>query len=169
MRLAAAVALAMLLAATGCNSEFFSERGTMTSAGSWRNTWRWHPQGCTRDPFDGLPLGKSKSIVTLVWMDAGARDPSLANSNTSPDFPLRLEIESAQDGTPGRVVATLNTRDHVGILLDSSVCTALRLQTQEHPALRPSGRPTLSGELELDCRATDSRIAAHIAFERCEY
>ena len=88
-----------VLAATGCQSGFFSERGTMASDGPYPNTWKWHPQGCTRDPFDGLPVGQSKSIVTLLWANPGLRDPSLSIPSKSPDAPLRLEFMPA----PGRL------------------------------------------------------------------
>jgi len=161
--------IAVLLAATGCQSEFFSERGTMTSVGSWRNTWQWHPQGCTRDPFDGQPVGRSHSILTLLWENPGVRDAKLANPNLSPDAPLRLEFMPAPNASHGEVVATLHTIDNGGILLDNKVCSTLKFATQEHPALRRFGRPTLSGQLELDCRANASHITAHIDFERCEY
>jgi hypothetical protein len=163
------LAMAVLLAATGCQPDVFTERGTMSSVGSWRNTWQWHPQGCTRDPFDGQPVGKSKSILTLVWENPGLRDIRLANPNWSPDAPLRLEFAAASGGAPGEVVATLHTIDTAGILMDRRTCSTLKLTTAEHPPLRPSGRPTLSGELELDCRANESHITAKVSFQRCEY
>jgi len=161
--------LAVVLAFTGCQSEFFAERGAMISQGDYHHTWQWHPQGCTRDPFDALPAGQSKSILTLLWEDPGLRDSRLAYPNDAPDAPLRLEFQPAPGGSPGEVVATLHTVHNAGIRLDSSVCSTLRLRTQEHPALRPSGSPTLSGELQLDCRAGSSHLTAHITFERCEY
>ena len=163
-----AFVLTLLLALTGCQSEFFSERGTMTSVGDWRNTWQWHPQGCTRDPFDGQPVGQSKSIMTLVWENPGLRDVRLANPDHSPDAPLRLEVEP-DPRAPGRVRATLHTIDTGGILLDEKVCSTLRLNTQEQPAVRASGRPTLSGDLKLDCYAHESHITANISFQRCDY
>jgi hypothetical protein len=161
--------LALLLIATGCRSNSFSEHGTMRSEGNYRNTWQWHPQGCTRDPFDGLPIGKSRSILTLLWENPGFRYPRLANPNFSPDAPLRLEFMPARDGSDGQVEATLHTIDTGGILLDRSVCSTLKLQTQEHAADVAGGRPTLWGELELDCRANGSHITAEVQFERCEY
>ena len=163
-----ALALAVLLATTGCQSEFFTEHGTMTSTGTWRNTWQWYPQGCTRDPFDAQPMGQSKSIVTLLWENPGLRDVRLANKEHSPDAPLRLEFMPAPNA-PGRVQATLHTINTGGILLDDKVCSTLKLTTQEHPAVRASGRPNLSGDLDLDCRANASHITAQISFERCEY
>ena len=162
------LALAVLLVLTGCQSEFFTESGTMSSSGSWLNTWQWHPQGCTRDPFDGKPVGQSKSIMTLIWENPGLRDVRLANPNHSPDAPLRLEVEP-DPRAPGHVRATLHTIDTGGILLDEKVCSTLKLHTQEQPAVRASGRPTLSGELELDCHAHESHITVSISFQRCEY
>jgi len=168
MKPVAAVPLAVLLAITGCRSEFFSESGTMASVGNYRNTWQWHPQGCTRDPFEGLPIGKSKSILTLLWENPGLRDSSLANPGSAPDAPLRLEF-LPDPGAPDQVIASLHTIDRAGIPLNKAVCSTLRLRTREHPALHPAGRPTLSGELHLDCRANDSHLTAHIEFSRCEY
>ena len=169
MNVARAVCLLPLLVATGCNSDAFTEQGALRSQGNFRNTWQWHPQGCTRDPFDGLPVGKSKSIVSLLWENPGLRDIKLANPNWSPDAPLRLDFEPAASGNPGELQATLHTIDSGGYLLDKSVCSTLKLQTQEHPASHPGGRPTLSGVLELDCSAHDSHITATIQFQNCEY
>jgi hypothetical protein len=75
----------------------------------------------------------------------------------------------APDDPKGEVAATLHTIDTGGILLTSKVCSTLKFKTEEHPPLRPSRRPTLSGEVELDCHANGSHITAHITFERCEY
>ena len=161
--------LALLLAATGCQTDTFTEHGTMRSVGNYRNTWQWHPQGCTRDPFDGLPIGKSRSILTLLWENPGYRDPKLANPNHAPDAPLRLEFMPARGDESGQVAATLHTIDTGGVLLDNSDCSTLKLQTQEHAAGVTGRRPTMSGELELDCHANDSHITAKVQFERCEY
>jgi hypothetical protein len=161
------LAIVVLLGLTGCESPFFSEHGTMSSTGSWRNTWQWHPQGCTRDPFDGQPVSKTKSVLTLLWENPGLRDVKLSNPNWSPDAPLRLEFEAS--GPADDVVATLHTIDNGGILLDKRACTVLKLQTTERPAVQPGGRPTLSGDVDLDCRANESHIVAKVSFERCEY
>lgn len=158
-----------VLAATGCQSGFFSERGTMASDGPYPNTWKWHPQGCTRDPFDGLPVGQSKSIVTLLWANPGLRDPSLSIPSKSPDAPLRLEFMPVPGQAPGAVVGTLHTIDKGGILLDKSDCSKLELKTRENPPLPPDSRPSLSGQLELDCHANQSHITASVQFEHCQY
>lgn len=169
MNEARAASLLLLLVAVGCNSDTFTEQGAMRSQGNYRNTWQWHPQGCTRDPFDGLPVGNSKSIVSLIWENPGFRDVKLSNPNWSPDAPLRMDFEPARSGDRGEVQATLHTIDTGGILLDKSVCSTLKLQTQEHAAGQAGGRPTLSGELELECRVHDSHMTATIQFQGCEY
>ncbi len=161
--------LSLLLLATGCRSDHFTQRGSLRSQGNYRNTWQWHPQGCTRDPFDGLPVGQSRSIATLLWANPGLRNSKLSNPNNSPDAPLRLEMLAARDAQPDEVMVTLHTVDQGGILLDKTSCSTLNLQRHENPPDHPGGRPTLSGELQLDCRANQSRITGKMQFERCEY
>ena len=158
-----------LLAMTGCSSGFFTGKGSMQSVGPYPNIWKHRPEGCTRDPFDGLPVGRSRSILTLLWGNPGLRDPHFGNPSTSPDAPLRLEFMHIPDARPGAVAATLHTIDRAGILLDKSNCSKLELHTQEHPPVRAGGRPTISGQLELDCRANNSHLTATVQFERCEY
>lgn len=169
MKVAWAAGLSLLLLATGCRSDAFTEHGSVRSEGSYGDTWQWHPQGCSRDPFDGLPMGQSKSIATLLWAPPGLRNSKFANVFHSPDAPLRLELLPTRDGEPGDVVATLYTVHRGGILLSKTACSTLKLQTQEHPADHAGGRPTLSGELQFDCHANDSRLTADIEFARCEY
>ena len=158
-----------ILALTGCSNGFFAEKGSMQSVGPYPNTWKHKPQGCTRDPFDGLPVGKSKSILTLLWANPGLRDPLFGPPGHSIDAPLRLEFEPAPEEAPGTVRATLHTIDQAGLILDKSNCSKLELNTQEHAPVRPRGRPTLSGQLELDCHANNSHITASVQFDRCEY
>jgi len=160
--------LSLLLLATGCRPDHFTEHGNLRSQGNFRNTWLWHPQGCTRDPFDGLPVGQSRSIATLLWANPGLRNSKLSNPNHSPDAPLRLEMQ-APEGQPDEVVATLHSVDQGGILLDKTSCSTLTLHTQENPPNHAGGRPTLSGELQLDCRTDESHLTATIKFDRCEY
>lgn len=160
--------LSLLLLATGCRSDHFTQHGNLRSQGNFRNTWQWHPQGCTRDPFDGMPVGQSRSIATLVWANPGLRNSKLSNPNNSPDAPLRLEM-LAPDRLPDKVVVTLHTVDQGGILLDKNSCTKLTLQTQENAPDHAGGRPTLSGQLQLDCRTNESHLTANIKFDRCEY
>ena len=164
-----AASLLLLWLAIGCKRDAFTEHGSVRSRGNYRNTWQWHPQGCTRDPFDGLPVGESKSIATLLWAPPGLHKSLHGDQSNAPDAPLRLELLAARDGQPDDVVATLHTVHRGGILLDKMVCTTLKLHTQEHPADHAGGRPTLSGELQLDCHANDSHITANIQFEQCKY
>ena len=161
--------LSLLLLAIGCQSDTFTEHGSLRSEGNYRNTWQWHPQGCSRDPFDGLPVGQSRSIATLLWANPGLRNSKLSNKDHSPDAPLRLEMLAPRDGPPGQVVATLHTVDQGGILLVQKSCSKLTLQTQENPPDHTGGRPTLSGQLQLDCRTKESHLSGNITFDRCEY
>ena len=87
--------LAAALALSGCGRGFFTAHGTVASEGTRRNTWRSTPQGCTRDPFDGLPADKSQSIATLLWADPATRDPKIDNRDTAPDAPMRLAFSHA--------------------------------------------------------------------------
>jgi len=169
MNTARAAILLLLFVATGCRPKIFSVHGGLRSQGSFRNTWQWRPQGCSRDPFDGLPTGESKSIATFLWAHPGLRKQMIGEQSGAPDAPLRLELLPTRDGQPGDVVATLHTVQHGGILLDKKACATLNLKRQERPADHAGGRPTLSGELQLDCQANDSHITADLKFERCEY
>ena len=157
------------LALTGCSGGFFAEKGTLESVGTSHNTWKYRPQGCTRDPFDGQPVGKSRSIVTLLWGNPALRNPHFGPPGQTPDAPLRLEFMPAPGGAEGEVVATLHTLYQGGILLDKSNCRKLQLQTQERPPDRAGARPTLAGQLELDCRADTSHLTAKMRFAHCEY
>lgn len=169
MNIARGAVLSLLLVATGCQNDIFSEKGSLRSQGDWRNTWQSHPEGCKRDPFDGSPVAQSRSIATLLWAHPGLRNSKLTNPRFSPDGPLRLELQPDGAGQPGDVVATLHTTQKGGILLNKAACSTLKLETQEQPADHIGGRPTLSGEVQLDCRANGNHITGTIKFQRCEY
>ena len=94
-----------ILALTGCSNGFFTEKGSMQSVGPYPNIWNHRPEGCTRDPFDGLPVGQSRSILTLLWGNPGLRDPNFGVPSHSPDAPLRLEFVPGPDASPGSVIA----------------------------------------------------------------
>jgi hypothetical protein len=162
-----ALALALVAGTTGCQPSFRAN-GNVSSAGpAGKDNWRSAPQGCTRDAFDGLPPDKTRSIVTFLWEDPGMREPKMQNWWVAPDSPMRLEFSRADSG-PG-ISATLHTRYKAGIPLDPAVCGTFRLQTYEQLATAPATRPSLSGELALDCRVEGNHINASVRFEHCEY
>jgi hypothetical protein len=160
--------VAFLLGVTGCWREPFRAQGTLASDGPGR-TYRWRstPQGCTRDPFDGLPPNRSKSIVTLLWQNPGVRDPKLDNRDTAPDAPLRLDF-SRTDSAPGHS-ATLHTILKAGVRLDPGACGSFHFRTYEESADPPGGPSALGGEVAFDCRVDGSRYTADVHFHGCEY
>jgi hypothetical protein len=162
-----AFALALAAGVTGCEPSFRAH-GNVSSVGpASKDNWRSTPQGCTRDPFDGRPPDKTRSILTLLWEDPSMRDPKFYDTGTAPDSPMRLEFSRAD--SVSQISATLHTRYKAGVPLDTRVCSAFHLTTHEQPAQLPTTRPSLSGELALDCQAAGNHIAASVRFQGCEY
>ena len=165
MKLAAWSVLALLFAVAGCKRSFTSQ-GSIASQGSGINTWHAQFQGCTRAPFDALPAGQTRSILTFIWQDPGIRDPAMDHHLLDhPDFPMRLEFSRSDRGT----VATLHTLRSAGILLDRTVCSTFDLQTQEQALATPGSRASLSGALALECGVKQGHITANLHFENCKY
>ncbi len=162
----AAALLLALLGLTGC-SHYFHATGTLASDGGEIGTFRSTPEGCSRDPADGLPASMSSTVLTFLWEDPAVRDIRLRDNHrqAAPNAPLRLEI-SRQGGA---YVLTLNAVKSVGTRLDGNTCTTLRVDTQEGPPSVAEGRPTLGGTVQLECGVAGSHIMADIRFERCEY
>jgi hypothetical protein len=154
---------------TGCSGGFFKAKGVLSSEGAWRNTWTQAPQGCTRDPEDGLPDERTHTLLTLLWQDPADRKPGTTTENRPPDAPSRLTFSRPWADPSQPVVATLETTHQPGIPLDASDCSTLTLETTEHPARRPLGRPTLSGTAVLDCRVKTGHLTGRMQFERCGY
>jgi hypothetical protein len=157
--------LAASLALTGCG-KLFTAKGAIASDGGFIGTWSATPQGCSRDPLDGLPAAESSTILTFLWDDPSVRDPlrDLHRFN-APNAPMRLELWRERRGYALRLdtVKTHYTR------LDPTVCSTLTVDAHESPRTIPEGRPTLSGTINLDCRVSDSRLTANINFQHCEY
>jgi hypothetical protein len=160
-----ALPICIVLVLSGCNRDFFQAHGMLASRGSRIGSWSSTPEGCTRDPFDGLPPDQTTSIVTLLWEDPGIRNPLVNNRTSAPDAPSRLGFSRSPVG----VTARLETLRDAGIPLDSNVCRTLRLETEEHASRVPGGRPSLSGRMVLDCQAHGSQIVGDIQFENCHY
>ena len=164
--------LALVLAAllTGCTSTAFHATGAVANDGPvLRDTYSSVPQGCTRDPFDGLPLGKSSSIAAFVWEEPGLRDSSVDNRYTAPDAPMRLEFSHVSPDPSTPIVATLHTRYKAGIPLNARVCASFQFTSEEHPPHAPETRPSLSGAFTLDCHIKGDHITADVHFDHCDF
>jgi hypothetical protein len=159
--------LVLSLFLTGCIRRSFSSHGVVANSGpTSRDTWRSSPQGCTRDPSDGKPIGQSQTLFSLIWEDPGHRDPKLANRDKAPDAPLMLDVLQPPTGP---TVVILHTRYQAGMRLDAATCSQLRITTEEHPAVEPAPRPALSGTLTLNCTLPGRSITAQVTFDRCEF
>ena len=138
----------------------------MASHGGALGTWRTTPEGCTRDPFDGLPASESTSVLTFLWDDPGIRDPLRdLHRPTELDLPLRLQVARAAGGYSLQL-DNVKTR---GTHFDSGTCATLTVETHETPRTLPEGKPTLAGSIRFDCPTDGGRVTADIHFQRCEY
>ena len=160
------LALLACLALTGCD-HYFAASGVVTGHGGALGTWSSTPEGCSRDPFDGLPASESSSVVTLLWDDPGIRDPLRdLHRPTAPDAPLRLEIARTPESG---YTMQLNTVKTQGNRFDSHTCSRLIVDTRETPKAIPEGRPTLAGTVRFDCPTEGGHVTADVHFKRCEY
>jgi hypothetical protein len=159
------LALLAVCCVAGCTRDAFQSRGTIGSEGDRINNWRTKLEGCTRAPFDGLPIGQTRSILTFVWEDPGFRDPLMDRHLDHPDYPMRLEFSRGADGP----TATLHTMRSSGIPLNPKVCTTFDLKTSEKPSATPEGRPSLSGQVQLECGVKQGHIVADLHFDNCRY
>jgi hypothetical protein len=165
LKAAATALLCSCLALTGCN-KYFAARGIVSSPEGHLGAWSSTPPGCTRDPFDGLPISETSSVLTFLWQDPSIYDPLRGPHRfTAPDAPMRLTLSRA--GTAYAIgIDTVKTE---GTHFDSIACTTFAAETHETPKTIPEGRPSLSGTLRFDCRTAASHITANIRFNRCEY
>ena len=153
------------LALTSCN-RYFSANGTLASSGGDLGTWRWTPQGCSRDAFDGLPAGASSSVVTFLWNDPGVRDPLRdLHRATAPDVPMRLEVERVPTG----YTLKLDTVKVQGTQIDSRVCSSFAVDVHQAAPDLPEGKPTLAGRVRFQCPSNGGTLTADIRFQRCAY
>jgi hypothetical protein len=157
--------LLLALGLAGCARDGFRSRGTIASEGTGIENWRESFQACTRAPFDGLSGSQTRSIVAFVWKEPQFPRPVVAPSVFHSDLPMRLEFSRGNQGT----VATLHTLSHPGIRLDAKVCSTLDLKTQEDAPSTAEGRPSLSGEVALECGVEQAHIVAKFRFEGCKY
>ena len=167
------LAAGLLAGLVGCRMNGFRARGELASAGGELGTWRSTPIGCSRDPFDGLPPGESKSVVTLIWEDPARNDSDMVRDRdrwTRQDAPLRLELGRGAKGNAGSYIGSLAMVRATGTTrLDGSVCKELSVETSERPGRFEESKPALSGTLRMDCRVKGSRLTGAVRFEGCKY
>ncbi len=156
-------------AALGCERGSFRAQGALSSVGGALGTWRSTPAGCSRDPFDALPIGESRSVVTFLWEDPAAHESDFVRDRdrfTRDDAPLRLEIAHEGVGWAGSLIMV---RAKGGVRLDAGDCTTLRLETEERPASHPEGKPSLRGALTMDCWLNGSHLMGDLQFSGCSF
>ncbi len=154
---------------TGCERHFFKSQGVVSSDGGQLFRWSRPVQGCSPDPADGEPVGKSATVFTLYWDNPVSREEK-ARHNPPPENKLqRLEI-SRSPGNAGQFVGSLKTTLIASpTVLDEKVCTTLKATTTPGKPVIAGGRPTVDGRLDLDCRVAGSHLTASVRFTGCEY
>ena len=170
---AASARLALVLMLTcisagglGCGRGEFTRSGFVAVEGGALRSWSSAPLGCTRAAFDGKPDAETSSIATFIWEDPGAHELRWNyNLPDSPDRPLRLEI--GREG--GGFSAGLTTKKTEGTRIVSADCARFEVQTWQEPPLIAGARPSLTGRLQMDCKAKDGRVTADLRFRRCEF
>ncbi len=156
----------VLACLTGCFRYVFSAHGTVASDGGALDQWDSKPQGCSRDPQDSLPIGQTSTLFTFLWEDPASHDPAREQHRAiAPDAPKRLDVARTGSG----LTATLNTVKTHGTVFDSSNCSLLHVDTQQHKPDIREGKSSLAGHLQMDCRTQGSHLTADVTFLRCEY
>ncbi len=151
----------------GCVQRFFKSQGSLTSDGGTLSAWSRPVQGCSPDPTDGLPVGRSVTLFTLYWDNPVERDLLTMKLHPPKENQLQqLEIQRSGDGFTGLLK---RTRIEPSTLLDASVCSTFKVTTSPGKPEIAGGRPTVDGSLDLDCRVQGSHVTAAIRFTGCEY
>ena len=165
MGVGAGLALLIVLL-SGCEEHFFKPQGVVSSDGGELFAWSRPVQGCSPDPLDGQPVGKSATLFTLYWDNPVSREEK-ERHNPPPENKLqRLEISKGSNGVQGLLSTTLI---HPDIVLDASVCSTLKATTTPGKPVIAGGRPTVDGTVDLDCRVVGSHLTASVRFTGCEY
>ena len=154
---------AVCIVTAGCGRYFFAS-GKVASSGGDMGAWRSTPQGCSRDPFDGLPPGASSSVLTFLWNDPAVRDP-LRDQHRVPDTPMRLELERVPTG----YTIKMDTVKTHGTEFDSRTCNRFAVDVHEAAPDIPEGKPTLAGSVRFSCPAAGGNLMADVRFKRCDY
>ena len=162
-----AVALLLLLPLAGCEHRFFSASGSVSSDGGGLGEWKSTPKGCSRDPLDGAPAGRSATVATFFWQDPRI-EARLQNIHSVPipDAPLRLEVRQAGTGL-NAILYTVKVNGPVA--LDQTVCSEIRLDSREVNPQIAGGHLALAGRLQIDCHLRDSHLKANVRFSGCEF
>jgi hypothetical protein len=163
----AATAMVLAVGLVGCEHHFFRVDGSVRSQGGSLGSWQATPEGCSSDPMDGQPVGKSATVATFLWMDPHDWNPFRDRLRTwTRNAPLQLQIERTNAG----FTADLDTiKTSVATHLDESVCRTIDITTQPGKPAVPGGRPTLSGTFHMDCQVKGSHLAANVRFSGCEF
>jgi hypothetical protein len=155
------------LCTAGCEHHYFQAHGALNSDGGTLGRWHEVPEGCSLAPVDGLPVGQSSTLATLVWLDPLAKDPSRERHRAAAaNVPLRLTMLRAGNATVADL--TMMHSDQP-IRLDSRVCSSMSVSTKPGKPEFPGARPTLDGSLQLQCQVDDSHLEANLHFSGCEF
>jgi len=156
-----------LCLSAGCERHFFRSQGFVTSDGGQLAAWSRPVQGCSPDPLDGLPPGKSSTVFTFYWDNPVERDVlKMQRLTPSSNLPERLEITRQPNGLQATIKTAKLPNDTV---LDASNCSILKATTSVGNPVIAGGRPTIDGSLDLDCRVAGSHVTASVQFTGCEY
>ena len=157
-----------LVTGLGCNRHTPAVQGLLASSGGELGTWSSQPAGCSRAPFDGLPVDKSRSMVTFLWQDQTLMIATRQTHNdpTTLQAPVRLELAREDVG----YVASLATaKTDAATRLDAHVCSVLRLESRQAAKVIREGKPTLTGRLQLDCTVKGGHLTADLRFAGCGF
>lgn len=153
----------------GCERQYFRSHGVVSSDGGQLAAWSRPVQGCSPDPLDGQPVGKSATLFTLYW-DNPRKRPDKGKHRPvrlpEPNQLQQLEISRDANGVTGLLRTSLINSDAV---LDARSCSKLQATTAPGKPALQGGRPTVNGTLELDCHVADSHLTGSVRFSGCEY
>ncbi len=165
LALAASLACAVSLL-SGCEERFFKAQGVVASDGGQLSSWSRPVQGCSPDPLDGQPVGKSATLFTLYWDNPEHRRDEPKRKLPPGNQLKSIQIARLPDGLAGSVKTTLLDSD---VELNGKVCSTLQATTTPGKPVIAGGKPTVDGTLDLDCRVADSHLTASVRFTGCEY
>ena len=159
--------LLILLALLGCHRGLFNAKGQVGTDGPAFGTWASPPQGCSRDPMDGLPDSQTSTLATFFWEDPADHNIMLRDHHMDvvPDAAQQLNLIRV----PGGYSVRIKTVQTAGTLLTAKDCSTFKIDTHEQPAGFAGGRPALGGEVHLECSYQQSRVFANFTFDRCDF
>lgn len=156
-----ALTFSFLVAFLGCGPSFFTAKGTVSSSGGQLGSWSVTPIACNRDEFDG----DSSKLITMLFRPPQSNDPDRdLHRDQQPDSLLQLQV--AKNGS-GYMAQLKTMKGMENTLVDASNCKKLTLDRTEHSAGMTGLRPTLNGELTMDCTVKQSHVTADVTFKKC--